>query len=178
MEHIIIQLSLNISIASIFARRGDVRIQLTSPSETQSVLLDYRYSYFDEGEFGQVYSEWPFMSVMFWGEDPTGEWNLTVTSRYTQYEVYDVKFQFFGLYETPESVANIPIECHPDCSRGCAKEGSNYCDACINLRDAYTLECIDSCPQEYTERNGYCYNSSVPTKQCSSTLKESKDLGE
>ena len=120
------------------------------------------------------------MSVMFWGEDPIGEWNLVVLSgsSNTEVEVYDVKFQFFGLYQTPDSVANIPMECHPDCSRGCAKEGSNYCDVCINLRNAYTLECIDSCPQGYTERNGYCYNSSLPTKQCNSTLKDTKDLGE
>ena len=177
LEHVIIWMTLNISNTSIFGSRGDVRIELTSPSGTISVLLDYRYFYY-YGEVGEVYSEWPFMSVMFWGEDPTGEWNLNVTSRYTEFEVYDVKFQFFGLYETPDSVANIPMECHPDCSRGCAKEGSNYCDACINLRNAYTLECIDSCPQGYTERNGYCYNSSAPTKQCNSTLKDTKDLGE
>lgn len=179
LEHVIIQMSLNVSITSIFGRQGDIRIELTSPSETQSVLLDYRhYPFFYE--VGRVCSEWPFMSVMFWGEDPTGEWNLVVLSgsSYTVLEVYDVEFQFFGLYETPDSVANIPMECHPDCSRGCAKEGSNYCDACVNLRNAYTLECIDTCPHGYTEQNGYCYNSSVPTKQCNSTLKETKNLGE
>ena len=81
-------------------------------------------------------------------------------------------FKFYGVSSVPESVANIPDECHSDCRRGCAQEGSEFCDACVNLRNAYTLECIDTCPLGYTERNGYCYDSTLPTRVCNSPLKE------
>ena len=43
LEHVIIQMSVDISITSIYGRRGDIRIELTSPSGTQSILLDYRH---------------------------------------------------------------------------------------------------------------------------------------
>ena len=186
LEHVVIEMSLDISNTSSYGRRGDIRIELTSPSKTLSILLDHRlpwsfYHYYrDDRDVGQIYSKWPFMSVMFWGEDPTGEWNLVVLSgdSNTEVEVYDVKFQFFGLHDKPESVVNIPTKCHHKCLRGCAKAGSKFCDACVNLRNAYTLECIDRCPRGYTERNGYCYDANLPIKQCISPLKELKKSGE
>ena len=162
----------NISLSSS-GNRGDIGIELTSPYGTISTLLSHRSR--DLG-FGGYY-EWPFMSVMFWGEDPTGQWYLTVSSKshITDVEVRDVKFQFYGVSTIPEAVANIPEECHADCVRGCAKEGSDFCDACINLRNAYTLECIEVCPPGYSERNGYCYNPELPVKECNSTLKIKED---
>ena len=146
-----------------------------SPSGTPSTLLGHR----DLDNIIGGYYEWPFMSVMFWGENPTGEWTLVVTSRSsdTQVNISNVQFQFFGVSNTPQSVANIPDVCHTDCARGCADEGSNYCDACVNLRDAYTMECIDICPVGYNERNGYCYNPNLPINVCNSPLKD-KDRGE
>ena len=44
----------------------------------------------------EEYIDWPFMLVMFWGEDPTGEWTLTVRSVNinTTVNVSDVEFQF------------------------------------------------------------------------------------
>ena len=145
-------------------------IQLTSPSGTYSTLLSYR----DNDNAAGGYFEWPFMSVMFWGEDPAGLWRLDVTSRsnLTNVEVVVFNATFYGVSTLPESVANIPATCHPNCSRGCSGEGSDNCDACSNLRNAYTLECIDTCPPGYTERNGYCYNSTLPNEECFSPLKE------
>ena len=176
LEHVVVQMSLN---TSVDGSTGDIGILLVSPFGTHSVLLGFRYSSSLNNE-NESYYEWPFMSVMFWGEDPNGEWNLTVISgsSYTDVEISDIKFKFLGVSQIPESVANIPNECHPNCSRGCAGEGSDFCDACVNLRNAYTLECIDSCPPGYTERNGYCYNSDQPTEECNSHLKETKTSGE
>ena len=175
MEHIVVIMSVSVADSSFAGARGDIHIQLTSPSGTISTLLSQRIL----DESGEGYYDWPFMSVMFWGEDPTGEWNLVITSRSsnTQVDVSDVEFQFFGVSNTPESVANIPNECHPDCERDCANEGSSYCDACINLRDAYTLECIETCPVNYLEQNGYCYDPDVPIEVCYSPLKV-KEEGE
>ena len=50
------------------------RIYLTSPQGTRSTLLDSRSK--DRSSSG--FSDWPFMSTHFWGENPTGKWILEV----------------------------------------------------------------------------------------------------
>ena len=162
LEHVIVKMSLNV----VYGYRRDIKVELTSPSQTVSTLLGHRDLDYSNGG----YFEWPFMSVMFWGENPTGEWVLTVSTQSSQtvIDVTDVAFRMYGVSST---VANIPANCHPDCRRGCAQEGSEFCDACVNLRNAHTFECIDTCPPGYTERNGYCYNDYISDKQCVTPLK-------
>ena len=169
IEHVIVKLTL---VVEDKKQKGDITVNLTSPSGTLSTLLGPRRRWIFLYR-SEKYVDWPFMSAMFWGEDPTGDWTLTVGSVNinTTVNVSDVEFQFYGVSEVPEAVANIPAQCHSDCRRGCAREGSNYCDSCVYLRNAYTLECIDHCPPGYTEHNGYCYDSSLPTKECDSSLK-------
>ena len=149
-------------------QRGDIALELTTPSRTRSTLLSYRSN---DGRSGRYY-RWPFMSVMFWGENPRGNWRLTVRSRNrrTVVSFEDLRFQFYGSSVTPQSVSQIPTRCHSDCARGCAAEGSMFCDACANLRNAYTLECIERCPPGYSERNGYCYDRNQPEPVCDSKL--------
>ncbi|MDM8524962.1 S8 family serine peptidase [Desulfococcaceae bacterium HSG8] len=53
-------------------RSGDLRITLTSPSGTQSVLAEPRRDTY------QDYDAWKFMTVRNWGESSQGEWTLTV----------------------------------------------------------------------------------------------------
>ena len=175
LEHVIVRMT----ISNITGRRGNIGASLTSPSGTVSTLLGYRKQ--DSGRsywFGSSisgYNDWPFMSVQFWGEDPTGQWTLNVTAINNSTAIISgIEVMFYGVSEVPEAVANIPDQCHPNCSRGCAREGSDFCDSCIHLRNAYTLECIDECPSGYTERNGYCYDSSLPIEECNSPLKIKK----
>ena len=165
VEHVVITMTIGINIGS----RGDIRIELTSPSGTVSTLLGHR----DNDGTSAGYFQWPFLTVMFWGENPTGEWSLSVITRSssTEASVSDVEFKIYGVSSTPESVTSIPDECHSACRRGCAQEGSEFCDACVNLRNAYTFECINTCPPGYTERNGYCYDSALPSVECNSPLK-------
>ena len=155
--------------------RGDIAVHLTSPSGTVSTLLGYRVA--DDSQEG--YINWPFMSVMFWGENASGEWTFRITSdsSSTSVRMSGLKIHFYGVSQVPQAVANIPARCHSDCRRGCAREGSNFCDSCDNLRNAYTLECINRCPQGHTQRNGYCYDSSLPVEECNSPLKV-KEEGE
>lgn len=169
LEHVIIQVSVNVVNISSTSKRGDIEIELVSPSGTHSKLLGQRV--FDYRLGG--YFEWPFMSVMFWGENPTGEWNLTIysSSASTRININDPKLKFYGVSDIPEAVSNIPDTCHPNCARGCAKAGSGFCDSCINLRNAYTLECIDECPSGYSERNGYCFDPALSVEECNSPLK-------
>ena len=51
-----------------FARRGDLRITLTSPGGTRSVMLPPRAQDTDD----TTYSNWQFLSIHFWGENPIG----------------------------------------------------------------------------------------------------------
>ena len=172
LEHVVVNITLVPN--TISSERGDIRIQLTSPSGTQSTLLDYRQSDDSSG----MYERWPFMSVMFWGENPGGQWTLTIQSQdpQTEVEMGDATIQFYGTSEIPQAVHNIPDQCHSDCVRGCAAEGSMFCDACVNLRNASTLECIESCPPGYTERNGYCYNPDEPLPVCDSKSSKSRGI--
>ena len=149
-------------------RRGHISVDIRSPSRTLSTLLKYR----SIDDTNRDYIRWPFMSLAFWGENPSGAWQLTIRSQsqYTNADFSGLRFQFYGTSATPPAVARIPSRCHSDCARGCAAPGSEFCDVCINLRNAYTMECIDRCPAGYTQRNGYCYNSSLPEPVCNSKL--------
>ncbi|XP_070568384.1 neuroendocrine convertase 2-like [Ptychodera flava] len=55
-------------------RRGDISLFLYSPSGTISSLLSTRK--WDEDDKGVT--DWPFMTVHNWGENPIGEWTLEV----------------------------------------------------------------------------------------------------
>ena len=165
----VVEISVAIPDNPFNLKRGDLKIELLSPSGTLSVLLQPR----PQDRYPDKYVDWSFMSVMFWGESPTGQWTLTVKTRDVTgvANVSRAEFLFYGVSEVPEAVANIPQQCHPNCTRGCAREGSNYCDSCVNLRNAYTLECIHECPPGYSNRNSYCYNDSLPARECNSPLK-------
>merc|ERR1719187_278824 len=56
------------------ARRGNLRIYLTSPRGTKSQLLTTRSR--DTSTRG--FQDWPFLTVFSWGEDPAGTWLLEV----------------------------------------------------------------------------------------------------
>ena len=150
------------------AYRGNIQVELTSPSRTNSIVLPYRPA----DTRLDTYSNFRFSSVHFWGENPNGIWNLTVRNR-NDYENATVQvtihgITFYGTDNTPEAVSRVPTQCHESCdpNKGCAASGAQYCDACANLRNAMTRECIDSCPQNFMERNGYCYKDNIPEEEC------------
>jgi proprotein convertase subtilisin/kexin type 2 len=65
------------------SRRGDLTINMTSPSGTESILLNRR-PFDDDNEAG--FSEWPFLTTHTWGEQPAGQWTLDVGFRSDQYQ--------------------------------------------------------------------------------------------
>ena len=149
---------------SVFPNRGDIQVNLTSPASTQSRLLPYR----SRDSWPGNYTHWPFMSVHFWGEDPSGEWSLQITHRGANGTliVSDLEFSFYGTTQTPAVIARIPSRCDSVCARGCAAPGPQFCDSCRNTRIAETRECVEQCPAAYTTTNGYCFNSSLPEPEC------------
>ena len=81
-------------------RRGDNKIELTSPQGTKSILLPYRNYDFINAE---GYDDWPFMSVHFWGENPIGNWTLKIT-----YKSGSGYVSMSGLSMTLYGTATIP----------------------------------------------------------------------
>ena len=70
LEHVQCKISLR------YYPRGNVQITLTSPSGTRSTLLLPR----NRDNFASTFDDWPFLSVHFWGEDPSGQWTLEVSN--------------------------------------------------------------------------------------------------
>ncbi|XP_050425333.1 neuroendocrine convertase 1-like isoform X2 [Adelges cooleyi] len=60
-----------------FFPRGDLRIVLTSPMGTESVLLFER----SLDVTSSTFDDWPFLSVHYWGEKIVGQWQLKITRR-------------------------------------------------------------------------------------------------
>uniref|UniRef100_A0A8D3CBS1 P/Homo B domain-containing protein n=1 Tax=Scophthalmus maximus TaxID=52904 RepID=A0A8D3CBS1_SCOMX len=69
MEHVVVKVMI------IHPRRGDLEINLISPSGTRSQLLAKRL--FDSSNEG--FRNWEFMTVHFWGERAAGTWTLEIT---------------------------------------------------------------------------------------------------
>ena len=146
--------------------RGDLRVELTSPFGTTSTLIDYR----DNDSRSGIYPSYTFMSVHFWGEKPSGQWTLTIRSRSeaSPVDMNGLVMTMYGTDKIPEVIAKIPDQCHSACAGGCAQAGRQFCDACANLRNAHTRECITECPKEYEQRNGYCFDPAIPEPVCRS----------
>ena len=70
LEHLQARISLK------YQPRGDLRISLRSPRGTTSHLLLPR----PKDRLSSTFDNWPFLSVHYWGEDPTGEWELKITN--------------------------------------------------------------------------------------------------
>ena len=60
------------------------RLILTSPRGTRSSQLLPR----PKDKLATSFEDWPFLSVHYWGEDPTGQWTLQVA----QISVFDSEF--------------------------------------------------------------------------------------
>ncbi|KIH61683.1 convertase P-domain protein [Ancylostoma duodenale] len=65
-----------IAITAEHPKRGQIALFLTSPSGTTVQLLHPRKN--DDSPDGL--SEWPFVSVGYWGENPQGKWKLEAVS--------------------------------------------------------------------------------------------------
>ena len=70
LEHVVSVISFSMGV------RGKVKIDLISPANTTSHLLEPRK--LDLSEKG--FSSWPFMSVHYWGEHVKGIWRLQITN--------------------------------------------------------------------------------------------------
>ncbi|CAI9156162.1 unnamed protein product [Rangifer tarandus platyrhynchus] len=67
LEHVQVVVTVNVT------RRGDLDINMTSPTGTKSILL----SHCTRDYYAKVgFDKWPFMTTHTWGEDAQGTWTL------------------------------------------------------------------------------------------------------
>ena len=150
LEHVQARLSLK------FRPRGDLKIRLSSPRGTQSWLLLPR----PKDRMGDRFNDWPFLSVHYWGEDPTGEWRLEVTHagskkapapgilKHWQLILYGTETD--PLNPGPRKEDDITTRdttsdtCHEECLDMCMGPGPGHCKACRHV--SYNSSCLSECP--------------------------------
>ncbi|XP_065213951.1 neuroendocrine convertase 1-like [Planococcus citri] len=71
LEHV----QLNVTIS--YPVRGCLEIDLVSPLGTLSKVMEARKNDYTKGGF----KNWAFLSLQFWGEDPSGDWMVMVTDK-------------------------------------------------------------------------------------------------
>jgi hypothetical protein len=147
-------------------RRGQASIELCSPSGTCSTLLPQRGRDFVNCV---GYSQWPFMSVHFWGEDPTGVWTARMNFDNDNGGGAALTYMALTLHYTSNKPVNVRATCDPACATptGCSYGNSSiYCDECGEgySRNVTTLECVRACAPGSCLIEGVCvfYNGTCP----------------
>ena len=145
-------------------RRGDIGLELTSPSGTVSSLLTYRK--YDRSTKG--FNKWPFLNVHNWGENPKGTWILKIKNNGVEkMRIVSWQLVFYGTKSMPQlrdSKRPVPnngnqeeLDCdrHCDLSLGCHGPGPGNCTACTHYLQQSTKMCVDICgPGEHLDRKG------------------------
>lgn len=140
LEHVVV------SIRIVHQRRGDLEINLISPSGTKSQLLAKRlYDSSNEG-----FRNWKFMSVHFWGERAEGTWALEIIDsplkQRNSQVLGNLKEWSLTLYGTSED----PY--HPRSSQQSSSENLDV------LSPEVVLDLQEDDEEEEEEYNGPCHS--------------------
>ena len=89
------------------AKRGDISVTLTSPQGSTSTLLFNRpYDIVTT----EGYLNWPFLSVLHWGENPNGQWTIRVYWKNSRGSgrMSNISVSLYGVSGTPTAVSRTP----------------------------------------------------------------------
>ena len=89
LEHVQVAVTLSAS------QRGKVELSLMSPSGTRQILFARRHV----DVSAQGLNGWILMTVHCWGEDPRGNWTLTVSTTSTSGTELPLVFATYKFYE-------------------------------------------------------------------------------
>uniref|UniRef100_A0A3P8W2P8 Proprotein convertase subtilisin/kexin type 5b n=1 Tax=Cynoglossus semilaevis TaxID=244447 RepID=A0A3P8W2P8_CYNSE len=186
LEHVVVRITIT------HPRRGDLSINLTSPSGTKSQLLANRL--FDHSMEG--FKNWEFMTTHCWGEKAAGDWVLEIYDSPSQLRSQKVpgklKEWSLVLYGTsvhpytslrndkPRSTDTLtltPTEeefteeyngpCDAECNEnGCEGPGPHHCINCLHYFLKFknnTRTCVSECP------SGFFRDDRKRCKKCSSS---------
>lgn len=170
-----------------FPYRGQLEIYLTAPSKTTTQLLFRR----EQDRSPRGFNQWEFMSVMFWDENPAGDWILEIRnvgkSSYTGALKY-VALQFSGTdgENTHGMATNVKIQQTDDAKPAptqiisaprpdnCQTAISEYeCDICSDNFYLFQGSCVSSCPLHYGHQNSpkkFCEKCHDDCLTCSGNL--------
>ena len=98
---------LNYNFYNNRAKRGDISVTLTSPQGSTSTLLFNRpYDIVTK----EGYLNWPFLSVLHWGENPNGQWTIQVYWKNSKgsARMSNINISLYGVSETPTAVSGTP----------------------------------------------------------------------
>uniref|UniRef100_A0A8C1EK54 Proprotein convertase subtilisin/kexin type 5b n=1 Tax=Cyprinus carpio carpio TaxID=630221 RepID=A0A8C1EK54_CYPCA len=179
LEHVVVRITIT------HPRRGDLSINLTSPSGTKSQLLANRL--FDHSMEG--FKNWEFMTTHCWGEKAAGDWILEIYDSPSQLRSQKapgkLKEWSLVLYGTsqhpysfrsdkPRSLAEPQPDdeyseeyvgsCHPECENGCEGPGPQQCITCLHYFLKFknnTRMCVSECP------TGFFRDDKKRCKKCS-----------
>uniref|UniRef100_A0A673MA58 Proprotein convertase subtilisin/kexin type 5-like n=1 Tax=Sinocyclocheilus rhinocerous TaxID=307959 RepID=A0A673MA58_9TELE len=180
LEHVVVRITIT------HPRRGDLSINLTSPSGTKSQLLANRL--FDHSMEG--FKNWEFMTTHCWGEKAAGDWILEIYDSPSQLRSQKapgkLKEWSLVLYGTsvhpysfrsdkPRSLAETQPDdeyseeyvgsCHPECGEnGCEGPGPQQCITCLHYFLKFknnTRMCVPECP------TGFFWDDKKRCKKCS-----------
>lgn len=169
LEHVQAKISLTAS------RRGDIKIELTSPSGTKSTLLAPRTH--DNSHAG--FHVWPFMTVHMWGERPFGTWQLTIHNEGKLLATMtDWEMVFYGTILPPEQThilpttsvnQNITSQDEPEINfkSGECRVTTAKCLECAFGYNIYNGECTVDCPvKTYANNDGVCSDCHYSCYKC------------
>ncbi|KAM9742841.1 proprotein convertase subtilisin/kexin type 5b isoform 1-T1 [Menidia menidia] len=181
LEHVVVRITIT------HPRRGDLSINLTSPSGTKSQLLANRL--FDHSMEG--FKNWEFMTTHCWGEKAAGDWVLEIYDSPSQLRSQKVpgklkewSLVLYGTSVHPYSSQHIdkarfaepPIDeefteeyngpCDSECSDNeCEGPGPHHCINCLHYFLKFknnTRMCVSECP------SGFFRDDRKRCKKCSS----------
>ncbi|KAG7476278.1 hypothetical protein MATL_G00081180 [Megalops atlanticus] len=174
LEHVVLRITIS------HPRRGDLSINLISPSGTKSQLLTNRL--FDHSVEG--FRNWEFMTTHCWGEKAAGNWTLEIHDSPSQPrslrdtgKLREWSLVLYGtsLYPYPSlrnekpRAAEPPTEeeqeyngaCDPECDEfGCDGPEAHQCVGCLHnfLKNKNnTRTCVSQCPHGFfADSRGRC----------------------
>uniref|UniRef100_A0A7N6B092 P/Homo B domain-containing protein n=1 Tax=Anabas testudineus TaxID=64144 RepID=A0A7N6B092_ANATE len=182
LEHVVVRITIT------HPRRGDLSINLTSPSGTKSQLLANRL--FDHSMEG--FKNWEFMTTHCWGEKAAGDWVLEIYDSPSQLRSQKVpgklkewSLVLYGTSVHPYSVRSekarstdrvTPTDeefteeyngpCDSECNEnGCEGPGPHHCINCLHYFLKFknnTRMCVSECP------SGFFRDDRRRCKKCSS----------
>ncbi|CAF2914819.1 unnamed protein product [Rotaria sp. Silwood2] len=143
-----VQLFVNLTTTN----RGEIEIFLYSPSNTETQLLPKRAN--DHSDQG--FSNWAFLTVQLWFENPYGKWNLKIRNTGGgSAELLSWRLVVHGTRDYPilprtsseTNQANCHVECNP--KEPCGNNDTS-CTTCRHYKQSLTngkFRCVGICPE-------------------------------
>ncbi|XDV18625.1 hypothetical protein PO909_024278 [Leuciscus waleckii] len=147
LEHVVVR------VLIVHPRRGDLEINLISPSGTRSQLLGQRL--FDSSNEG--FRNWEFMTVHCWGEKAEGTWTLEITDSPSQLRNPEV----LGKLKEWTLILHGSSE-HPYQTQGSQHSRSRMLEIPTAGKELKTPDSVPGAPEheeeEEEEYNGPCHH--------------------